>query len=670
MILLFFCTQDGYFVGLSASGKIVVETKLSAPSISRPLFLNGKFFLPTKGENFYILSADGKIIKTLKAAPCYSSPVEYEGKVVFFDHLGYLWEIDASTYSIKKKRRVLSSVSTAIPVAERERLIAADWSGKICFLKQGEVAAEASVKGAVYASPVVHRSRIYFSSRDSFVYCYSKAKLRRIWCFKTGLEVVASPFLYRDRLLIGSTDGFLYCINAKKGFLLWKQKLGKIVNSVFCFDNHLYAIGNGYLFCLDVDGKIRWKRKLQATVAGAPFVFKNLLFVSLLKGGVLCFDLYRKEIRWIYKCAKVFSPFLCICEKKLYLPQKAVQADLRFSNSPLNVFIGDVFIADHGNLYSINSCDGSTCWNAWYGGEVFSRLENFHGKILVASTGGTVFLFSVSGKRKWFWHCKGRIFSGPLVYKKNIIIAQIMDENATTVACLKPYKNFPLWEVKVKGKQVSDMLLLKSTLFGFSFKGGMWAIDVEKGRLIFQKEYPANVFKSAPLFLNDSMFIGDIKGKLWRINLNGDVMWSKDLGGEIQTAPVFFSEHVCCFAGNRLFIINPRSGEVVKSLKLPQKVHSKPVVWKGKLVFLDLAGHLWVLTPEFDLELLYNFDSSCLSSLILEENFLLFTLSKGYLVKFDLNRHEPVWWFRLLGTKLTVSPLLFKKKPSHNSRGR
>ena len=95
-----------------------------------------------------------------------------------------------------------------------------------------------------------------------------------------GGEVWSSPSYNGNEIFIGSDDGFLYCLDID-GKLIWKSKLnGKIRSSSPClsFDDDQSSslfIGtyNGGMFCLNQStGVIKWNKQIL-----------NLLWLLLLQ---------------------------------------------------------------------------------------------------------------------------------------------------------------------------------------------------------------------------------------------------------------------------------------------------------------------------------------------------------------------------------------------------
>src|SRR5207248_10194113 len=110
---------------------------------------------------------------------------------------------------------------------------------------------------------------IVVGSINNAVYALEGYSGNILWKFETGGEVWSSPSYNGNEIFIGSDDGFLYCLDID-GKLLWKTKLnGKIRSSSPClsFDEQslsvfigTYSVG---MFCLNqLSGVIGWSMQI------------------------------------------------------------------------------------------------------------------------------------------------------------------------------------------------------------------------------------------------------------------------------------------------------------------------------------------------------------------------------------------------------------------------
>jgi outer membrane protein assembly factor BamB len=137
----------------------------------------------------------------------------------------------------------------------------------------------------VLVSPIVSTGgRIYFGSwyNDSYFYCVSTAKVEQ-WRFDTGLVAVYSTAALdesRRRVYFGTgekqsggDDGKVYALDMDTGALAWSyQTGGAIYSSPVVGADGAVTIGanDGYLYCFEPDGDLRWQIDLKDDVRSSP----------------------------------------------------------------------------------------------------------------------------------------------------------------------------------------------------------------------------------------------------------------------------------------------------------------------------------------------------------------------------------------------------------------
>jgi len=68
-------------------------------------------------------------------------------------------------------------------------------------------------------------------------------------------------------VVVGSMSKFIYAIEGKTGKLLWKFETGEVWSSPSYNGNEIFiGSDDGFLYCLDIDGKLIWKSKLNGKI--------------------------------------------------------------------------------------------------------------------------------------------------------------------------------------------------------------------------------------------------------------------------------------------------------------------------------------------------------------------------------------------------------------------
>jgi outer membrane protein assembly factor BamB len=117
-------------------------------------------------------------------------------------------------------------------------------------------------QGAIYSTPAVSGSMVYFGCDDGRVYALDTSNplgFNRVWWFLTNSSIRSSPCVAGGKVFIGSgsTDHSIFALNAN-GQLIWKYVLNTAINvitgSPAFYNNRVYFTGySGKVYCLDAN---------------------------------------------------------------------------------------------------------------------------------------------------------------------------------------------------------------------------------------------------------------------------------------------------------------------------------------------------------------------------------------------------------------------------------
>jgi outer membrane protein assembly factor BamB len=240
------------------------------PSVSSPLFVDGTIYVSTITGRIFALNLSEKEIRwhLYVGSPIVSSPLIYNGILVAATYDS--WIKDTSFTGKNFVLGIDSNSGTQI------------WNFEI--------------SDGVFSSPclVGNGMTIVVGSMDKFIYALEGKTGNILWTFKTGGEVWSSPSYNGNAIFIGSDDGFLYCLDID-GKLIWKTKLnGKIRSSSPCLsfgDESRLFIGtyNGGMFCLDQStGVIKWNKQILKPVMASPATMKDKVFFAASDKRIYC----------------------------------------------------------------------------------------------------------------------------------------------------------------------------------------------------------------------------------------------------------------------------------------------------------------------------------------------------------------------------------------------
>lgn len=172
------------------------------------------------------------------------------------------------------------------------------------------------VPGDVFSSPcIVDSKMIIVGSMSNTVFALQVNSGDLLWKFETGGQVWSSPSYNGNKIFIGCDDGFLYCLD-QDGKLLWKIKLnGKIRSSSPCLSsnegNPLIFIGtySGGMFCLNQStGSIKWTRQISSPVMASPAIINDRVFFATSDKKMYCLQQNNGSKVWDFETGdKIWS---------------------------------------------------------------------------------------------------------------------------------------------------------------------------------------------------------------------------------------------------------------------------------------------------------------------------------------------------------------------------
>lgn len=180
-----------------------------------------------------------------------SSPVWYDGAVIFGSDDGNVYAVDATSGRQRWMHRTGGPVPSAPAIADG-RVYVLSYDGRLHalearsgtllwkFASAGERRFEArGLHGlqprtqtiadpfdVFLSSPVVAQGRVFFGSGDGHVYALDATTGELKWKFATGNVVHASPAFSDGVLYVGSWDSRFYAIDATSGREVWRHQGG------------------------------------------------------------------------------------------------------------------------------------------------------------------------------------------------------------------------------------------------------------------------------------------------------------------------------------------------------------------------------------------------------------------------------------------------------------
>ncbi|MFH1227036.1 MAG: PQQ-binding-like beta-propeller repeat protein, partial [Planctomycetota bacterium] len=237
-----------------------------------------------------------------------SAPLVYKGLVIAASRDGNVYGIDQSTGGLKWKYKTNTSQEIiSSPKAISDLVVFGCYDTIVYALKCSEMNAgkewsfktSAAVKSAPFAS--VNDETIFIGSTDSYLYALS-AQGQLLWKFAAGGKISNSGFADNDTVYIPCDDGNVYAVDAKTGLQKWKLSLtGKLTSLAKHENNILVSSNNNNFYYISIlDRQIKWTFKTKESVAAAPVVFGQTVYITSIDKTLYALDIDKGEMKWVF----------------------------------------------------------------------------------------------------------------------------------------------------------------------------------------------------------------------------------------------------------------------------------------------------------------------------------------------------------------------------------
>lgn len=237
----------------------------------------------------------------------------------------------------------------------------------------------------IFASPVGYQDRLFVGSCDSLLYALAKTDGHTLWTFKAGGEIRSSVAVEEGKVYFSATDGRFYAVNAADGKLQWTFETGGErfhdtwdyhQSSPAVHQNTVYfGSGDGHLYALDrLTGKLQWKFATGGIVHASPVVADGALLVGSFDGFFYCIETDGR-LRWKFKTVG-----------ERYFPKGEIQFHATVSGHTV------YFCSRDFNVYALNIKDGTGQWVYHQLGSWTSVPALANGKLLVTMSDAHILL--------------------------------------------------------------------------------------------------------------------------------------------------------------------------------------------------------------------------------------------------------------------------------------
>jgi eukaryotic-like serine/threonine-protein kinase len=319
---------------------------------------------------------------------------------------------------------------------------------------------------------------------------------RSLWSFETGDEIKSSPVIHNSHIIIGAGDGYVYCLDMQ-GKLLWKFDSGNTIEAPALIHNQKVYIGNlgGTLYCLELStGKLVWKYECDGQIMSAPNIWTDGKTELLLIGS---YDYYLHAVStkdgsmaWKYELFNYLNATVAIENDKAI-----------FGGCDGMLHIVDIRTGKPGEALEIASYVAGS-----------ASLEN--GRAYVGDYDGRFTAADyVNGKILWTWEDKERnlpFIASPSIFENKVIIGN----RDRFVYCYDKTTGDVLWRTNTGSRVDASTLTDGKRVLAANMRGDILLLDINTGNRQWAFETGSPI-SGSPALSGGKIVIGTNDGTIW-----------------------------------------------------------------------------------------------------------------------------------------------------------
>ena len=265
----------------------------------------------------------------------------------------------------------------------------------------GEFIWKYPTEGGIVSKPAIFEKKIFVGSEDERLHVISPMTARTVWTYYADGPIRSSPHIVDRHVFIGADDSNLHIVNASTGRRALKIDLGAPIRSTPVVANDQIYIGveNGEFFCLDFQGKIKWRMRAKRGITSSPALSSDVIYYGSVDGTLYAVDAKTGWGLWRFRMGRgtISSPYI-------------------LDNT---VFIGS---AD-GNIYAIDTRSSKENWRYVTNDQVSSSPVIYKDSLYIGGVDGNVYCIDhKTGRLRWKYKTGGPVISSPIIHNDIIYI--------------------------------------------------------------------------------------------------------------------------------------------------------------------------------------------------------------------------------------------------------
>jgi eukaryotic-like serine/threonine-protein kinase len=323
-----------------------------------------------------------------------------------------------------------------------------------------------------------------------------------LWTFQTGDNIKSAPVVWQDRVITGSTDGFVYCLNTE-GKLLWKFESGNAIEAPALIYKNTVYIGNldGTFFALDLkSGDKKWEHETDNQIIGSANWWEANGSAYIMVGSydyyLHCIDVQSGRVIWKYESDNFINgaaacsggrTFFGGCDGFLHVVninsgsvEKKIDVATYVPGSPAlennKAYLGDY----DGRFFQVDVEKEKTTW-IWEHESTklpFIASPAVSGnRLLTANHNKFLYCFDKNtGEKLWEYNTGSRVEASPVVAGNKVIVANMRGD----LALVNLLDGKVVWSYEIGSQIISNPAVAEGRIYVGAYDGNVYCFGEKK----------------------------------------------------------------------------------------------------------------------------------------------------------------------------------------------
>lgn len=322
---------------------------------------------------------------------------------------------------------------------------------------------------------------VFTASQDRILYAIDPATGKAKWQYTLDENTIATPTVVGSNVFVPTLNS-LYKFNAKSGERI----------------NTTYPVGG---------------------VISSPITDGKTLFIATIVGKVYALD------------ANTADPAQIV--KWTYDMQDSVLSSLMMYNGSI------IAVTTKGKVQAINMTNGTPGWTSnlpTIPGGLQSSPVASGPYIYIGSPDYNLYALSVAnGAQVWSFPTLGIIDGSPVAYGGNIIFGSADNY----VYCVDSTAKTIRWKFKTSDRVLSTPAAYGQVVYVGGYDNYIYALNIIDGSIKWKYQTGALV-QAATLATDGSVYTASFDKYLYKFDTSGILRWKYNVGGPIQTSPIYY----------------------------------------------------------------------------------------------------------------------------------